>query len=437
MKSIWQEVELPKFPSLSGDKKTDVLIIGGGLCGLLCAAFLRQNGVDCVVVEKGRICSGVSGNTTAKITAQHGLVYQKLYSRFGAQTAREYLDLNLAALGDFERMATGMDCDFERKESAVYALSDCREIEREAEILQKIGYSAKVVQKTDLPFSVGGAVVFEHQAQFHPLKFAAALTQGLTIYENTFVRELVGTTAVTDTGKIEAKEILVATHFPFLNKHGLYFMKMYQYRSYVLALKGAPLTERMYVDAKESGLSFRTYKDLLLLGGAGAHTGRPAGAWGTLRAAARRYYPEAKEVAHWATQDCITLDEMPYVGPYSATTKHLWVATGFNKWGMTGSMVAAKRLCQQILGKSAQSDILSPARSIWHKQLLVNGFNAAANLLSFSPKRCPHLGCALQWNAAEHTWDCPCHGSRFSKEGRVLDNPANGDLPAESTREAD
>lgn len=429
MQSIWRNIELPRFEKLQRDIKTDVLIIGGGLCGLLCATFLKQNGVDCVVVEKERICSGVSGNTTAKITAQHGLLYHKLYERFGKEKAEEYLQLNLAAVRDFEEMATRMDCDFESRENAVYSLVDRHAIEREAEVLGKLGYAPKVLLETDLPFVVSGAVVFPNQAQFHPLKFAAALTQGLTIYEDTFVRELVGTTAVTDVGKIKAEQIIVATHFPFLNKHGLYFMKMYQYRSYVLALKGADSPQRMYVDAQNGGLSFRTYKDLLLFGGAGGHTGKPAGAWGALREAARRYFPEAKEVAHWATQDCITLDEMPYVGPYSASTERLWVATGFNKWGMTGSMVAAKLLCQKILGEEGSSNLLSPSRSILRKQLFLNGFFAASNLLSFSKKRCPHLGCALKWNAAEHSWDCPCHGSRFSKEGKVLDNPANGDLP--------
>ena len=134
----------------------------------------------------------------------------------------------------------------------------------------------------------------------------------------------------------------------------------------------------------------------------------------------------AKEVCHWAAQDCMSLDHIPYIGQYSARTGELFTATGFNKWGMTGSMVAAQLLCDLVQGKKNEfADIFSPSRCICKPQLLVNGFETVTNLLSFTGKRCPHLGCALKWNPAEHSWDCACHGSRFDEQGHVLDNPAN------------
>ena len=261
------------------------------------------------------------------------------------------------------------------------------------------------------------------------MKFAASICRGLKIYENTTVRELKGTAAVTDRGVIKAKKIIVATHFPFLNKHGSYFLKLYQHRSYVIALENAPDVGGMYVDEAEEGMSFRNYKDLLLIGGGAHRTGKKGGAWQELRDFAGRHYPNAEEKYFWATQDCMTLDGMPYIGAYSSGTADLYAVSGFNKWGMTSSMAAALLLCDMVQQKrNPYEKLFSPSRSIMRPQLAVNAFEAVANLLTPSSKRCPHLGCALKWNEYEHTWDCPCHGSRFTEEGRLIDNPSTGDL---------
>ena len=276
---------------------------------------------------------------------------------------------------------------------------------------------------------MAGAIRFPKQAQFQPLKFLASVANGLNIYEHTTVRELIGTTAVTDHGKVRAKRIIVATHFPFLNKHGAYFLKLYQHRSYVIALKNAPDMNGMYVDEAQNGMSFRNANGLLLLGGGGHRTGKAGGNWTELRDFTKRCYPDATEKYHWATQDCMTLDGVPYIGRYGAHTEELYVATGFNKWGMTSSMVAAMLLTDEMCGKqSPYADVFSPSRSILRPQLAVNAFEAVVHLLTPTPKRCPHLGCALKWNELEHTWDCPCHGSRFTKDGRLIDNPATGGL---------
>ena len=168
---------------------------------------------------------------------------------------------------------------------------------------------------------------------------------------------------------------------------------------------------------------------MLLIGGGGHRTGKPGKNWSEIRNFAKTYYPSSKEEYAWAAQDCITLDDIPYIGNYSAKTPNLYVATGFNKWGMTGAMSAAMLLTDKILGKNKLAfNVFSPSRSILKPRLISNAFEAAANLITPSSKRCPHLGCALKWNPAEHSWDCPCHGSRFTKDGKVLDNPANGDM---------
>lgn len=421
---------MPTFPVLQGDINTDVLVIGGGMAGLLTLYELQQNGVPCVLLEKERICGGATRNTTAKLTVQHGLLYHKLLKQRGVETAQKYYTANRAALERYRSLAEGIPCDMEQQDSYVYSMADWELLEDELEALQKIGCPADFRQRLPLPFKAVGAVKVPAQAQFHPLKFAAGIAKGLPIYENSWVRKMVGTTAVTDGGRVTAKWVIVATHFPFINKHGGYFLKLYQHRSYLIALKGAPQPDGMYADEQKMGLTFRNYGEYLLLGGGGHRTGKPGGNWEELRQFAQKYYPTAEEKYHWAAQDCMSLDGVPYIGAYGRSTPELFVATGFNKWGMTGAMVAAMLLCDRMLGRQNDAaDVFDPARSIRKPQLLVNGFEAVTHLITPAKKRCPHLGCTLKWNAAEHSWDCPCHGSRFGEEGKVLDNPANGDLP--------
>ena len=303
-------------------------------------------------------------------------------------------------------------------------------MEEELAVLSRLNYPAELVTDLPLPFPTAGGIRFPHQAQFHPLKFLSGIVDDLTIYENTTVQSLSKTEAVTEHGRIHANAVVVATHFPFLNKHGSYFLKLYQQRSYVLALKNAPIPEGMYLDAQENGLSLRGWGDILLLGGGGHRTGKPGGGWAELEAFVKAHYPDAEIVSRWATQDCMSLDGIPYIGQYSASTPNLYVATGFNKWGMTTSMAAAQILTDLIRGReNPYASLFSPSRSILHRQLGVNALESTVNLLTPSRKRCPHLGCALKWNTQEHSWDCPCHGSRFSEDGRLLDNPSTGDLP--------
>ena len=430
MNSVWSDtVTLPHFGIPGKNLKTDVLIIGGGMAGLLCAYMLKQTGIDYVLAEADTLCNGITKNTTAKITSQHGLIYDKLIHEFGLEKARLYLEINQAALEQYRVLCRDIDCDFQEEDAFVYSMHDESKIEKELSALEKIGFHADFAAELPLPFSVAGAVRFKNQAQFHPLKFISAIAKGLNIFEHTIVRELKGFTAVTNHGTITAETIIAASHFPFINKHGNYFLKMYQHRSYVLALENAPDVNGMYVDESRTGLSFRNYKNLLLLGGGGHRTGKQGGGWKELEDFAQKYYPDAHEKYRWAAQDCMTLDDVPYIGLYSKHTPDFYTATGFNKWGMTSSMAAAMVLTDLILGKDTPyAPLFSPSRTMLRPQLASNILQATVNLLTPSKKRCPHLGCALKWNSQEHTWDCPCHGSRFTEKGKRIDNPATGDL---------
>ena len=430
MESIWTKTAMrPTFKKLQGDISMDVLVIGGGMAGILCAYILKERGIPCVLVEAERICGGITKNTTAKITLQHGLIYDETARRFGMDGARLYYKAQNKALEKYRQLCQKISCDYEDQPSFVYSQKDLRKLEREAEVLNRIGCPADLVRSLPLPVSALGAVRIPRQGQFHPLKFAFHLAKDLPIYEHTKVKRLSCGTAFTDGGRIQFQKAIVATHFPFINKHGSYFLKLYQHRSYVLALENAPDVHGMYVDEDEKGLSFRNHQGLLLLGGGSHRTGKQGGNWKELEAFAHKYYPQAKILNRWATQDCMTLDDIPYIGPYSARTPNLFVATGCNKWGMTSSMVAAQILGDMVEEKENEyAAVFSPSRTLLRPQLFLNIVESAMGLLTPTAPRCPHLGCALKYNPVEHSWDCSCHGSRFMEDGKLIDNPARKNL---------
>lgn len=420
---------MPRFKPLNEDLRTEILIIGGGITGLLCAYFLEQAGVSYVLVEAGRICGGTTGHTTGKITAQHGLVYGRLIRELGEEPARLYLGAQQAALARYRGLCQAIDCDFQERDAYVYSLHDRGKLEEEAAALARLGQPVELVGQTELPFPVAGAIRFPDQGQFHPLKFLAAIARGLRIYEGTRALAWQPGRVSTTGGEIRADRVVVATHFPFINNHGGYFLKLYQHRSYMLALSGAPELRGMYVDENPVGMSFRSAGEFLLLGGGGHRTGKGGGGWRELEDFARRHYPQARVAGRWAAQDCMSLDGAPYIGPYSRRTPEVLVASGFNKWGMSGAMVAAELLTDLLAGReNPYAAVFAPSRSSLRPQLAANILHAAAGLLKPTVPRCPHLGCALKYNAQEHSWDCPCHGSRFTKEGKVLENPSNGNL---------
>ncbi|MBE6548190.1 MAG: FAD-dependent oxidoreductase [Ruminococcaceae bacterium] len=429
MYSIWRETVNPvNFDKLSENKHTDVLIVGGGIAGILCAYMLKKQGVDCIVAEADEICGKTTQNTTAKISIQHGLIYDKLIRQKGLEFAGKYLKAQILACKEYQKLCSDIPCDYEIADSYVYSIDDLKKIHAEAAALAQLGIKASTTDVSYLPIGQALAVCVKKQAQFNPLKFLFGISKDLPIYEHTKVLEISKNKAITHGGTITFNKVIIATHFPIINKHGGYFLKMYQHRSYVLALENAQKVDGIYVDESLTGLSFRNYKNLLLLGGGSHRTGKTGGNWQELEAFAHKHYPRAKTIAKWATQDCMTLDGIPYIGQYSRNTPNMFVTTGFNKWGMSSAMLSAMILNDLITGKTNKfASIFSPSRSMLHPQLAINAFESAVGLLTPTSPRCPHLGCALKYNRHEHSWDCPCHGSRFSKSGKLIDTPATAD----------
>lgn len=428
--SLWSATaKKESFPSLRGDLKTDVVIVGGGLAGILCLKELTDRGVDCVLLEAKSIGSGVTENTTAKITFQHGIFYDKLIKSIGTEKAQKYLTANKNALEKIRKMSQDFSCDFEEKDAYIYSGTDRRIIENEITAYEKLGVKAEFVSGIPLPVECVGAVRVSGQAQFHPLKFMLSVAKGLNIYENSKVLEFLPNRVRCTGGSVTAKKIIVATHFPIINKHGGYSLKLYQHRSYVIAAKDAPDVNGMYLEDGENGLSFRNYKNYLLIGGGDHRTGKKGGGFKVPERFCADHYPDADINYRFATQDCISLDGIPYIGEYADDAKDIYVATGFNKWGMTSSMVAAEILSDMITGvKNPYAEVFLPNRSVLHPKLFSNMFHSAMGIITPTVPRCPHLGCALKYNKEEHTWDCPCHGSRFAENGELINNPATDDL---------
>lgn len=476
MKSVWSEsCKFRKREALNKDIKTDVLVIGAGIAGILTAYMLKQKGRDVVLIDAAEIASGNTKNTTAKITSQHDLIYSKLIAEFGEEKARQYAKANELAIKKYKEIIEDkrIECDFEEKPAYVYSLNEIDILKEEVEAAKNLGIDAEFVDEANLPFKINGAVKFNNQAQFNPLKFLKGISNELIIYENTRALEIKENLVVTSGGNITANNIVVATHYPIMNAPGYYFMKMHQERSYVLALENTGEIDGMYIDLNKEGYSFRTYNNLLLLGGISHRTGEneEGGSYDELRKVAKNLYPKAKEKYYWSAQDCMTIDGIPYIGRYSSETPNIYVATGFNKWGMTSSMVSAMIISDMILEKENDfSEIFSPRRfdlSLSINNIANDLIETAKNFIAqkvsipsseiehiknghggiieyngekvgvyknkegkefFVSTKCTHLGCQLSWNSDELTWDCPCHGSRFDYKGRLIGSPATKDL---------
>ncbi len=473
MESIWKStVQLPMRETLKGDTEVENLVIGGGMAGILTAFLLQRKGREVMVIEAKRVASGQTGNTTAKITAQHGLIYDKLIHKVSFGKALQYAQANVDAMEKYERLIVeeGIECHLKHLPAFLYTTQEdmISELRREAEAAKELGLEARFVKGsriTELPFTVQAAVRFAGQMQFHPLEFLAPLAARLEIYENTKALKVRGHQVYTNHGVITAKNIIFATHYPFVNVPGFYFLRQHQERSYVLALRrkqgeskvgargaadcpsgrrGECTLTGMYYSVDKGGVSLRPYEDMILFGGGNHRTGKGVDVYdggcekgyAYLREMAKEYYPQMEECAAWAAQDCMPHDEIPFIGKYSVLRPYWYVATGFQKWGMTSSMIAAMEISHQIVeGERLYGRTFAPQRVFLQagmKNLLVDIWESAKGLWkglwAEKERRCPHLGCELEWNEEEQSWDCPCHGSRFSREGELLDNPAQVDL---------
>lgn len=492
MNTIWhQNIIPPSFPTLKDSIRTDTAIIGGGLCGILTAFYLNRIGIDCVVLEAETIGSGQTAGTTAKITAQHGLCYHNLIQSHGKASARIYALACQTAVSEYESLIQKerISCDFRRCPSYIYSTQEnTLFLMAEANDALSLGLDAAYTDELSLPFPITGAVRFERQACFHPLRFLYAIAEKLQIFEHSRVLHIdppsgkKGDASAdcsilhTENGKITANHVIFACHYPFLRYPGFYFLRMYQKQNPMLALRSAPLPSSVCLGIDPDGLSFRSAGEYLLLGGSNYRSGDASMAAATadiLVEKARKYYPESEIAAHWTAQDCVTADGLPYIGAFAKNRPGWYLADGFGKWGMTGSLLSAALLSDLLTGRdNPLEELLSPERFLRHASasflaehvsqsvnhlvlarfkkpaettddlekdeggiVLHHGKKAAAYrnadgcLYTFIPK-CPHMGCELTWNRAAKTFDCPCHGSRFCYDGKLLCGPANLSLKA-------
>ncbi|MGN0166088.1 MAG: FAD-dependent oxidoreductase [Lachnospiraceae bacterium] len=484
MESVWRK----QIPNITAQKETmsggtsglpgilhfDVIVIGTGMSGLLTAYYLQKEGLKVMVLEAKTIASGQTEKTTAKVTSQHDLKYHKLIKTVGVKKAWMYARANEEAIREYERLIREEEipCDWKRVPAYLYSTRNDEPLKKEAEAALRLGIKARFTRETELPFSVEGALCFPNQAQFSPLAFLKHIAGQLMVLENTKVLDINGHKVKTEKGIFSAEHIVAATHYPLLNLPGFYFLRQHQERSYVLALSGCKHFEGMYYGIEKNGLSFRQAGEYLLLGGGGHRTGenQQGGAYDLLLGDARRYFPHCREAARWSAQDCMPHDGIPFIGKYSVFTPQLYVITGFQKWGMTSSMVAAILLRDMICGTdNPYEPLFTPQRmnfrggfpnlvhdvGISVKGLWKGAFHCPKETGASLPKghggivtvnrkryacyrdeqgmlhcisaRCPHMGCELSWNPDEKTWDCPCHGSRFDADGNLLDNPAKKD----------
>lgn len=476
------------YSALNEDINVDVAIIGGGITGILCAYLLSTKGVKSTILEADRILKGTTGHTTAKITSQHGLIYSKLKSQLSEELARQYAEANEAAIGMFKRIAeeNNISCDLISQAAYVYTSQDeyIEKISKEADAAASLGIKAALIDELPLNFPIKAAVRFDNQAQFHPLKFLLPLagiitSKGCQIFEQTRIVDIeegINQVLTTDKGnKITAKKVIIASHYPFYNKPGLYFTRIYTERSYVVAIKASEkYPGGMYITANEDpGRSIRSQMsddgELILVGGEHHKTGQGEDTEMHYEALVNYAHEnfEVKEIPYrWSTQDCMTLDNIPYTGHFTSKTPDIYIATGFGKWGMTNSMVSAMILSELLTDNvSPWQDVYDPSRQTIMasaKNFVVENLNVAEKLIEgkVSPipedveikpgegkiikvdgqragayrdekgklhvvnTTCTHMGCELYWNSAEKSWDCPCHGSRFSYEGDIIEGPA-------------
>jgi glycine/D-amino acid oxidase-like deaminating enzyme len=441
MKSIWTEsARIPGRNPLTGNKRTEVVVIGAGMAGILTAFYLQRHGLHVVVLEANRIGSGQTGFTTAKITSQHNLIYEKLVRTTGEETARLYGKANQLAVEEYGKLIRryNIQCHYEQTDAYLYSVQESEVLSREAEWAARLGLPASFVRETGLPFSVHGAVRFTGQAQFHPLEFLRDISAGLTIFERTKVLKVQGHEVITDKGVVKAEKVVFASHYPFVNFPGFYFAKMYQEKSYVLELEPVNSLKGMYLGIDERAYSFRNAGDKLLLGYGSHRTGKAPkeNPFSTMKRAGEHLFPEAKEIGRWTAQDCKTLDGIPYIGPFSSLRPDWYVATGFGKWGMSSSMVAAKILSTQIVGRKTPYDVVfSPKRHHFKASagtLVSHGMQSVKGLSAGTVPgavNCPHMGCRLVWNRYDKRWECPCHGSSFEINGKISAGPAQQGIP--------
>lgn len=493
MQSYWEEERKnhKEYERLENNINVSVCVIGGGLTGLSTAYYLSKN-TSVAVIERDRICSHTSGNNTGKVTSQHGIFYKYLIDSQGKEYAKKYLEANEKAINNIEEIVNKekIDCDFEREKAYVFTKKETEldKLKDEQKSVDKLNKGmSKFVKKTSLPMEIAGAVEFENQAKFHPVKYGYGLADCISknagrIFENSQVTDIKkenGKYAVyANKCKIVADYVVIATRYPFIKLTGYYFLKMYQSTSYAIVVDTKKeLFDGMYINYEVPNISFRTINDgdrkLLLAVGYDYKTGTDdlKDGYARLETIVRKMYPDAEVLYKWSAEDCITLDKIPYIGDFSTMMPNVYIATGFNKWGLTSSNVAANIIADEILGmKNEYVDVFRAKRvePIKNRQEVGNMLKEANKSILMSrfkvPKTeledikigegkiveidgkkvgiyksnngevfkvkpiCTHLGCELYFNNVDKIWECPCHGSKFTYDGKSIEVPSNKDL---------
>lgn len=440
MKALWEDdITIEPKEQLCHEIKADCVIIGAGLCGILIANELQSRGFKTVILEANRICSGASMRTTAKITSQHGLIYSKLSKKLSPDTAKLYYESQQSAIDYLENIVVKnkIDCDFKRLPSYIYATKSDKNLLNEALALRQMGARFEYTKEVELPFKIKGAIRFPLQAQFHPLKLIKALSKNLNIYENSRVISVEGDCVKTAHGKVFAQYIVDASHYPIINFPGFYFLRQHQERVYLLAINADKELFGMYYGC-DDGHTFRQAGNKIIVGGENHRTGKntQGGCYYNLFKFARKNFPDCTFDFKWSNQDCITHDSIPFIGKYTCFSDNFFVATGFNKWGMSNSCVSAMLIADLICDKDNDyKKVYSPQRL--HLRASAKGIfqdvghsvmGLSQGLFSSKEHKCKHLGCRLKENADDNTFECPCHGSEFDREGNIIFNPTQKNL---------
>jgi glycine/D-amino acid oxidase-like deaminating enzyme len=445
--SLWHEgSERQQRKRLERNIRVDVAILGAGMVGLTAAHLLRGRGARVAVLERRFVGAGATGYTTAKLSSLHGLTYARLERRHGADAARIYGEANERGIELVREVASALDIDCELRAKPNLTYTETREesekIEDEVEAALRAGLSASLVEECELPFPIAAAVRFEDQAEFHPVRYLAGIAESLgeeKLFEWTAAVSVdAGSPCRVRTergGVVTADHVIVATHMPILDR-GLYFAREEPERSYVVAARRGrrPLPGEMYLSTEQPAHSVRAHGDWLLVAGESHKTGTsdPVGRRERLTAWARERFGLDPEL-WWVTQDLMPVDGVPFIGECDPLSNNIWVATGFRKWGLAMGAAAAELLAHRIDGQEGEWTELFGTRRVRLRaslpKLVAHNAEAALHFVADrvtkrgSP-RCTHLGCLLDWNEAERTWDCPCHGSRFAEGGEVLEGPA-------------
>ncbi|MBE0447334.1 MAG: FAD-dependent oxidoreductase [Actinobacteria bacterium] len=489
--SLWIDTTpTTDLPSLRGSIRADVAVIGGGIAGITAAALLKEAGKTVAVIEADRVIKGVTGYTTAKVTSLHGLIYHELIDRFGEKDASIYADANQSAIEQIASLVKQKDipCDFVRTPMYVYTESkkNLSAIQKEVRAAQKLGLPASYTEAIPLPFDIAGAIRLEGQAQFHPREYLLALAKEIPdgdshIFEKTRalgIEEDGPCIVVTDRGEVEAKNVIIATHFPF-HDTGLFFARLHPYHSYALGVRiRGEVPEGMYYtkDGKRFAIRNQPTEDgpMLIISGRRHKVGQGGDTLAEYKSLERhtRERFDVKSIDYyWSTEDYHTPDNVPYIGR-SPTSKRVYLATGFGGWGMTSGTVSGMILPDLILGReNPWSPFFDPSRLhllasskrliaentgvvkeftkglllrpqpqdpadlqrgegrkmvVKHREVAAHK-DEEGNVYILSPV-CNHMGCVVNWNNAERTWDCPCHGSRYNYDGTVFHGPAQADL---------